>query len=72
VNSHTASFKHSNQWPMLGKHGMNFMSVVGKAAKHSLHATAGPINIGRIVDGENSHIPCQYIALKNMELKAKY
>jgi len=55
VNVHTLSLEKVNQWAIPRQHRVYLVPVLGEAAEHSLHATAGTIKVHRVVNGKDIH-----------------
>jgi hypothetical protein len=55
VNVHTLSLEKADQRAIPRQHCVYLVPVLGEAAEHSLHATAGTIKVHRVVNGEDIH-----------------
>jgi hypothetical protein len=56
VDVHTSGFEELNKRPVPWKDYMDFVPVLREATEHALQATAGAVEIGRVVNRENIHL----------------
>ena len=56
MDTHTVGLEVVSQRATFGQHCMDLVPILREAAKDTLHAAGGPINISRIIDRKNLHV----------------